>query len=66
MRNEELFPFIKTRGVIEEGSNRIMLSQADSIEFVDILRKIVPQIGHGSGLVGKYKKWVRRCTPSKC
>jgi hypothetical protein len=63
VRNEELFPFIKRRAIIEDGTNKLLLTQENAIAFVNLLKKIVPQIGPFGGpqLSHKFKKWfVRR------
>jgi hypothetical protein len=56
---------VKERGIIDETNKRIAFTQSSALEFVDLVKKIVPQVGPhgGSSLLHKYNKWVRiACT----
>ena len=51
---------MKEHGIIDKNTNRIAFTQANALEFVSILKKIVPSMAPlgGSSLVQKFRKWV--------
>ena len=59
IRNEELFPFVKDHATVEEGTHKLVLSEADAFGFLRILIKIVPEVAPyaGPSLTQTFKKW---------
>lgn len=59
IRNDELFPFVKDHATVEEGTNKLVLSEADTFGFLRILIKIVPEVAPYAchTLTQSFKKW---------
>lgn len=65
MRNEELFPFIKSKSIIEEATGKIILTAYNATQLTNIMKKIVHSLaaaltGTSNSINLKFKKWVSK------